>query len=498
MADSEETQRGFLFAVARMYFSAFLALAFAHIKGGAILKANWHHDALAYELDLIAKGKNKRLVIAMPPRNLKSTIVTVAWVTFMLGIDPSLNFVCLSYSDDLAASFARERLAIMESWWYKLIFPNTRLRRSATRDIETTAGGGCLTTSLTGTLTGRGGDIVVIDDPHKPEEALSPTTRGNVERWYRTTLLSRLNNKQTGAIILVMQRLHEDDLAGIVLEEGDWRLLSLPAIATEDQRFRLPLGRTHHRKRGEVLHPDHESLEALERLRKTMRELFEAQYQQRPVPLEGNLIKAAWLHRYEGTFVPRDGDLIVQSWDTASKDGIHNDWSVCLTAALRDNHLYLVDLYREKLEGPKLLDEINRLALLHRVDVLLIEDAASGTFILQQLRTQRAPGVPWPTGRTPVLDKQSRIYGYSSFLASAQVLLPTIGSWLGVFEDELLAFPNGRHDDQVDALSQLLGWFRTTLYQEEPSVPPIEGSAGSYYDGDDDDLENRPVELGGD
>ena len=106
MADSEETQRGFLFAVARMYFSAFLALAFAHIKGGAILKANWHHDALAYELDLIAKGKSKRLVIAMPPRNLKSTIVTVAWVTFMLGVDPTLNFVCLSYSDDLATDFA--------------------------------------------------------------------------------------------------------------------------------------------------------------------------------------------------------------------------------------------------------------------------------------------------------------------------------------------------------------------------------------------------------
>lgn len=492
--------RAFLFEVARIYFMAFLSYAFSHISGGAALEENWHHHAIAHELDLIAKGKSQRLIINMPPRNLKSITVTVAWVTFMLGVDPTLNFVCVSYSDDLSAKHARDRLAIMESWWYKLIFPKTRLSRIAAKDFETTAGGGCMATSITGTFTGRGGDIIVIDDPHKPEEALSPTTRANVERWYRSTLLSRLNNKQTGAIILIMQRLHEQDLAGIVLAEGGWRVLSLRAIATEDSVHRLPLGRVHQRKVNDVLHPERESLEVLRRLEAGMGTAdYSAQYQQMPVPRSGNLIKREWLHYYDDVIVPESGDLIVQSWDTASKDGIHNDFSACLTAVIRKKRVYLIDAFRAKLTIPALAEEVNRRALAFKAEVLLIEDAASGTFLLQLLRATRLDGVPYPYARDATTDKASRMMGQTPFMAGGQFLMPRNAPWLGALEHELLAFPHGGHDDQVDALAHLLGWFRVTLLQHGPDVPPIEGSSSyNWGDDDDDDLDNRPVELGGD
>ncbi len=212
----------------RQDFRAFLHKAFPAIRGGAPIAWNWHLDAIAHQLDRVARGDSRHLLVTMPPRNLKSITISVAWVAWMLGRDPRLNFVCVSYSNELSAKLARDCLALMQSGWYRELFPATviSVKRTATTDFETTVGGGRLATSITGTLTGRGGDIIIIDDPIKPDEAHSETSRNNVNHWFQSTLSSRLDDKGAGAIVVVMQRLHQHDLAGM------WRMAF--AVATGD------------------------------------------------------------------------------------------------------------------------------------------------------------------------------------------------------------------------------------------------------------------------
>ena len=183
----------------------------------------------------------------------------------------------------------------------------------------TTAQGFRLSTSVGGVLTGRGADYIILDDPLKPGDALSETGRKSANDWYDNTLLSRLNSKEKGVIIIVMQRLHQDDLVGHVLEQGDWEVLSFPAIATEDESHTIesPYGRSRYRRTvGEALHPERESLELLGKIRKDVGEyVFESQYQQSPVPQGGMLIKTEWLTFYESSELPDRFTLTVQSWD---------------------------------------------------------------------------------------------------------------------------------------------------------------------------------------
>ncbi|HET9396467.1 MAG TPA: hypothetical protein VFO36_10450, partial [Nitrospiraceae bacterium] len=340
-------------ALLKADFRAFLRKAFPTIRGGTPLAWNWHLDAIACQLGRIERGDNRRLLVTMPPRNLKSIAISVAWVAYMLGRDPSCNFVCVSYSNDLSAKMARDCLTLMQTHWYRELFPGTIIspKRTASGDFETTMGGGRLATSLTGTLTGRGGDIVIIDDPIKPDEAHSEVARNNANDWFRSTLASRLDDKGTGSVIVVMQRLHQFDLAGMLIEDGGWYRLSLPAIAIENETIPLCGGRFHRRLEGDVLHPKREPLEVLKSQRALMGSLnFDAQYQQQPVPADGNIIKAEWLRAYDTSFDFRQHPgHIVQSWDTASKDGALNDFSVGITAFVNRGTVWILDVFRAKL-----------------------------------------------------------------------------------------------------------------------------------------------------
>lgn len=469
--------RALLHALLRRDFGAFLRKAFPAVSGGADIAWNWHLEAIAWQLERVARRECRQLLVTMPPRNLKSIAISVAWVAWMLGHSPSLNFVCVSYSNDLSARHARDCLALMQMGWYRELFPATIIRRLATSDFETTAGGGRLATSVTGTLTGRGGDIIIIDDPIKPDEASSETTRTNVNNWFRTTLVSRPNDKTASAIVVVMQRLHQDDLAGMLLETGGWDSLSLPAIAIDDERIQVGRNRFHERRIGDLLHPEREPLEELERLRRDMGPLvFDAQYQQQPVPASGNIIQADWLRSYDAGFDPiSHAGYIIQSWDTASKDGLLNDWSVCVTAKVHRGTVWIIDVFRAKLTFPQLTEKAVELARLYRASTILIEDAASGTQLIQTLRAEKPTGVVGPVARQPEGDKQSRMMGVSGQIAGGQVLLPTDKHWLGSFTAELLGFPHARHDDQADALTQLMIWVRQIEVRAEStsSVGPI-------------------------
>ena len=277
--------------------------------------------------------------------------------------------------------------------------------------------------------------------------------------WYDGTLSTRLNDKELGVIILVMQRLHQEDLAGFVIERGGWLELSLPAIAPVDQEVSVSPDELHYREAGSILHPERESGETLERIKAEIGSLqFSAQYQQSPVPPEGNLIRRDWLKTYDTAPSRGPGVRIVQSWDIATTTDERNDWSVCTTWAIRQKVFYLLDVWRARVEFPALRRQIVNHALAHRAQTVLIEKAGPGLQLVQELRNDPTPQFPKPIGIVPEGDKRMRMEAQTPRFEAGHVLLPKEAPWLADLLDELLAFPRGRHDDQVDSVSQFLKW----------------------------------------
>jgi hypothetical protein len=247
------------------------------------------------------RGNIKRLVITLPPRYLKSICASVAFPAWVLGHDPSKRVICASYSENLASKHSLDCRSVMEASWYRRVFLQTRLspRKNAELNFETTAYGYRYATSVGGTLTGRGGNIIIVDDPLKPEDAMSESKRSDVNDWFYSTLYSRLDSKADDVIILIMQRLHVDDLVGHVLQKESWVQLNLPVIAEVAQDIVIGQDRTHTRQVGDLLHSARESSAVLDQLRSALGSFnFSAQYQQCPVPPEGALIKWDWFVTY--------------------------------------------------------------------------------------------------------------------------------------------------------------------------------------------------------
>ena len=287
-------------ATLRSDLSLFVRKVFATVSPNDAFKPNWHIEAIAHELTRCHAGENRRLLITQPPRSLKSICASVAFPAWALGHDPTQRFLCVSYSEGLANEFTRQFRMVTESEWYRRVFPGMRLKTETRTEAITTRGGGRVALSVGGSITGRGADFIIIDDPLKAEDGASETARKRVIDWYHGTLSTRLNDKERGVIILVMQRLHQEDLAGFVIERGGWHELSLPAIATDDQAVPVGPHEMYHRKAGSILHPERESRETLERIKAEIGSLqFSAQYQQSPVPPEGNLVRREWFRTYD-------------------------------------------------------------------------------------------------------------------------------------------------------------------------------------------------------
>ncbi len=430
----------------------FIEKAFRTLHPGTEYVDGWHVEAIAYQLTRLLGGEERQLVITQPPRTLKSICTSVAFVAWALGNNPTLNFVCVSYSQDLALDLARKFRKLISTPWYQETFPRTRLSRDTDALIETTQGGGRITASVGGTITGRGANVIIIDDPLKAEEAHSESARTNVISWYRNTLLSRFNDQNTGRLVLVMQRLHEEDLAGQIA--GNGYHLDLPAIAIEPQRVPLGNGRIHVREPGDLLDPMRLPEEVLERIRTGVGSLtFSAQYQQRPTPIEGNLVKREWFQHYR-TLPRSDQPQIVQSWDVAgSLDG---DYSVCTTWAVMDKHAYLIARWRGRLEFPALQQKAFELADHHSPRTILVEKAGLGLSLYQALR--EADAVSSVIGIDTNRDKTTRFEGVTPHIEGGYVHLPEEAPWLAGYLSELLGFPNARYDDQVDSTSQFLNW----------------------------------------
>jgi len=403
-----------------------------------------------------------RLIINLPPRHLKSHLASIAFPAWYLGHDPSAQILYVSYAQDLADKLARDCRSIMQSPWYQRIFP-TRLApyRQAVQEFVTTGQGYRLATSVGGVLTGRGADLILIDDPLKPEEALSDARRQATNEWYDHTLHSRLNDKRNGAIVIIMQRLNEDDLVGHVLEQEPWEVVRFPAIAEADEVHEIETiwgPQCFRRRQGEALHPEREPLDTLERIRRTIGDYnFAGQYQQTPAPLGGGLVKAEWFKRYREHERPECFDRIVQSWDTANKATELSDFSVCTTWGVRGKELYLLGLLRQRLEYPALKRAVREQEKLYNANVVLIEDKASGTQLIQELIAEGCHAV---TRYQPDCEKIMRLHAQTAMIENGFVYIPETAPWLAEYLHELTVFPKGKHDDQVDSTAQFLDWFK--------------------------------------
>jgi predicted phage terminase large subunit-like protein len=468
-------------AVARD-FSTFVMRTFETVSPGNAFVPNWHIDTMVYAAELMIEGKTTRLIATVPPRHLKSIIFSVALPAFLLGLDPTRRIICVSYSSELAIKHAIDFRAVLASAWYRRAFPKTIVSREKDTQFETmtTGRGYRYATSLGGTLTGRGADLIVLDDPQKPEEALSEAHRNSAGQWFDTTLLSRLDSKSKGAVAIVMQRLHEDDLAGRLFGKGGWEHLKIGAIAERDENVAIGANRLHARRAGTVIDPRRESLEDLEGMKRSMGELFfSAQYLQEPIPLAGNLIKAVWFKHYDVAPILGGNDLMVISIDTAMKGTPSADYSVATVWLCRDEHAYLLDLWRDRVDYPELRQAVRRLQEKYPSAYFLIEDKGSGTSLIQDLRSEKKTPIPI----NPEGDKITRLAAVSVQFESGAVWLPKAAPWLSSLKAELLGFPNVKNDDQVDSVSQALTWMKRRRLNRIPIVPPII-IYGQPYSGD--------------
>ena len=450
-------------AILRSDFYAFIHRSALELHPSMAFQPNWHLEVMSQKLDAVRRGEIKRLIINIPPRHLKSICGSVCLPAYFLGHAPTAQIICASYGQDLADKLARDCRSIMTSPFYRNIF-GTRLRQTTLHDFATEQGGFRMATSVGGVLTGRGADVIIIDDPLKPDEAVSDVSRNAVNQWYDHSLRSRLNSKQDGRIVIIMQRLHEDDLVGHVLRQEEWDIVSFPSIAETDEtrQFETIYGQfSHQRQVGDILHPEREPREVLDMLRRSMGEYnFAGQYQQAPAPLGGGMVKESWFKRYAETELPTSFQQIIQSWDTANKPTELSDYSVCTTWGIKDKKIYLLHVLRKRLGYPELKRAVREQATIHNPTTILIEDKASGTQLIQELIEE---GVRHVQRFKPEYDKVMRLHAQTAAIENGFVYIPREGHWLTEYLHELTTFPKSKYDDQTDSTSQALAWLKQRM-----------------------------------
>lgn len=442
--------------LAREDFYFFARWMFLQRKG-----FNWkqarHHKVIADALTRVFTGQTKRLILNLPPRYSKTELGVINWIAWCLGRVPDAEFIHTSYSSQLATNNAWQTRELVQHEAYAEIFPDTLLRHdsSAKHEWRTTAGGIVYAAGSGGTITGYGagkhrpgfGGAIIIDDPHKPDEATSDTVRQGVIDWFQNTLESRKNDPENTPIILIMQRLHEKDLAGWLLEGNNgepWEHIVLEALNEET---------------GEALWPEKHSAEKLRSMQAANPYVFAGQYQQRPAPLGGGLIKGAWFQRYRALPKLKYRKIFA---DTAQKTKEHNDFSVfeCWGAGV-DGNAYLIDMIRGKWEAPELKRRATDFWNKHKVTdpvvfgalrAMAVEDKSSGTGLIQDLAVSSSIPV---VGIERVKDKLTRVMDVTGYIESGRVYIPEEAPFAAEFIHECEAFtPNDTHahDDQIDPM----------------------------------------------
>lgn len=414
----------------------------------------WYHEAMFHILAEAQAGRILRPVINVPPRSFKSTIISVIWPAYLLGIDPTTRIMVLTYNDEFAKDHTRLTRELMLSPFYKSVFPGTELTTKTSLHLRTDQRGERIAGSLMGKVTGRGAQYLILDDPTNASDVGSMKKRKRVYKTFRRAVLTRLNSPTADRIIVVAQRLHEDDLPGYLLRRGGWTHLKLQVRATEPARIALGGGAFKDVQVGELLDAARWPAVWIAQQELDMGTEFSAQYLQEPVPDTGRYIKKEWIGRYAFP-IKRDGMEITISVDTAIKGGTGNDYSVCTVWGARERYHYLLHIYRQKVDQPTLVDDIASLVHEYGADNVLIEAQGSGQGISDYLRTNHGISSTLLRSRD---GKEVRLDKASNAFKDMRVVFPDEAPWLASLLTELFAFPNARYDDQVDSVSQYLNW----------------------------------------
>ena len=469
------------FALVRADFVVFLKQAFYELYPGKELLWNWHIEAIIHQLEESLAGRRPRLIVNLPPRQLKSFIVSVCWPAFLLGQSPTLKLVVASYSEELAKSLSRDFNRLVTSIWYRAVFPEVTPIKSTELDFVTNQGGYRYAVSVGGSLTGKGADLIIIDDPIKPDDILTQR-RDSVNDWYRGTLLSRLDDKARAGLIIVMQRLHQNDLTGFAELGGSFYKLSLPAIAVRQQSIELRNGRVHLREEGEPLQLERESLATLEAVRNDIgAATFAAQYQQEPASGEGAMFKRKWFQRINGipTKYLAKGDIYI-SIDAAASTSETADYTAISVVLESHGKFFVLRAERGRWDYEELMERALHWYKFIKTKLplpvtFLVEAASAGLSLYQSLdkiasRTRDfrcfyyrpQDGKEVRAATAVVAMSEGRVYVQDA---------PGINDWVDAYIAEFLAFPKGRFDDQVDSLSQLIKYrLRHIHANERPSV----------------------------
>lgn len=453
----------------------FAQRAFSIVYPGETFLPNWHIEAMCFELEELIRGRNHRLIVNLPPRHLKSYCAVIALPAFLLGLNPSARIIVATYSQDLGAEHGERLRRLMNSDWYQQLFPRTRIRTQNHDELRTTQGGGRRNVSPKSATTGFGADVIVIDDLINGAEINSETIRSQATNFYRDALHSRLNRQETGRIVSIQQRLHDDDFPAFLLEQGGWRHINLRATALADETFLLYAGRRHKRKAGGLLFPELQSEEVLQQIRRDIgNPAFSAQYQQEPVTPGGALLRLDKLRFYEEGLDYKDFHGILQSWDTAYSTEPGADFSVCTTWGYKDERWHLIDVWRQRVAFPELITAIKSQKQRWGAVQVVIEAIGSGLSVMQHFRNEDPKFRSWMKGVKPKDGKEQRVAAQTANLESGKFLFPAHDlPWKEALFRELRAFPNGKYDDQVDSLTQAVKFITTKHLVNDARPDPV-------------------------
>lgn len=490
--------------------SKFTRGAWSVIEPGTPYLHNWHIDAICEHLEALVHGQIRNLLITMPPRHMKSICSSVMLPTWLWTFRPEFKFLFSSYAHSLSIRDALKSRRLIQSEWYQDrwgdVFELTGDQNAKMR-YENDSSGYRIATSVGGTATGEGGDIICCDDPHNMKEIHSDVIREGVLDWWDNVMSTRLNNPKTGAKIIIMQRGHEGDLAGHVLRKGNWEHLNLPAEYELSTR-KTSLGWSDPRKeKGELLWPERFGKKELEALKTDMTSYAVAgQLQQRPAPEEGGIFKRGDFQLWPADVKLPMLEYVVQSYDTGFTEKTMNDPTAHLALGIFKHPRYgyncvmICDAWRDRVEYPALRKRVRldvrakygEKGMERRPDVVLVEEKGSGIVLLQDLRLIGVPAYGYNPGKS---DKIVRANAAAPFVASRRVFLLESGknrgqpvSWVEEFLHEILTFPNALHDDFVDAFTQAIILLRNNQLleakipgaEEDDEPLPAEEPANPY------------------
>jgi len=429
-------------------FTAFSHLVLRLLLGSAAPRAvPWHVQAMAKVVHEIERGEARRVVVTIAPRHLKSSVMTVAQIAWRLGREPHLKILLVSYAKGLSKDLLSKVRSVLAHPWYRSAFPGVSLRVNRADLLETHAGGKVIATSMNAGFTGMGADLIIVDDPLSAQSAFSERQRERCRRTFDEGLRSRLDDPARGAIVVVMQRLHEEDLVGHLVAQEGWEELRVPLVAEDAQEVPLGHARVERREIGTTIDPARVPLALAEEISRSVGSVvYSAQYQQNPQPADGNLLRLGNIGSYRHQLTQYDESVIAV--DTALETGEGNDYTACVVLGRVAHRIHVLQVERHRLPFIEQVMLICELARTYPAAQILVEAANAGGALIQELRRVYALHVTPVSARR---SKEQRAVSVAALLENGDVSFPEVADWLGAFTREVRSFPHAPNDDMVDA-----------------------------------------------